>query len=193
VIGEHLGTDLSWSNGRGEKLRYRDLIRYELDADVENAACGGTHRLFGLTWAYHLHKNRGRSTKGIWEEITAREAKYRDVARRYQNADGSFSTDFFRGRGNSQDKQLRINTTGHILEWLSLSLPDEELRSPWVQSAASALALLILDLQAEPIEGGSLYHAVHGLLLYRARVYGTDGLGPCKPHFPYPLKEQKRR
>jgi hypothetical protein len=192
VVGQHQGTDLEWSNDKGEALRYRDLVRYELDADVENAPCGGTHRLYGLTWAYHLHKQRGLDTSGIWQEIRAKEAKYIAVARRYQNSDGSFSTEFFRGRGNSSDKQLRINTTGHILEWLALALPDEELRADWVQNAASALALMILDLQAEPIEGGSLYHAVHGLILYRARVYGDDTLGPCKPHFPYPLKTPAR-
>jgi hypothetical protein len=188
VIGQYLGTDVSWTNGEGEAQHYRDLIRYELDADVENAPCGGTHRLFGLTWAYHLHKERGRNASGVWQEIPAKEAKYRALARRYQNADGSFSTESFRGRGSGSDRQLRINTTGHILEWLALASPDEELRSAWVQHAGSALALMILDLQNEPIEGGSLYHAVHGLLLYRARVYGTEGLGECKPHFPYPLK-----
>jgi hypothetical protein len=193
IVGQYLGTDISWTNGRGEKLEYTDLIRYELDADVEHAACGGTHRLFGLTWAYHLHKQRGLSTTGIWEEIPVKEAKYRELARRYQNADGSFSTEFFRGRGNDQDKQLRINTTGHVLEWLALAAPDEELRAPWVQSAASALSLMILDLQSDPIEGGSLYHAVHGLILYHARVYGTAALGACKPYFPYPLKGDKGR
>jgi hypothetical protein len=191
VVGQYLGTDLTWTNGRGEKLHYTDLIRYELDADVENAACGGTHRLFGLTWAYHLHRERGLSPTGIWEEIPAKEAKYRERARRYQNADGSFSTEFFRGRGNDSDKQLRINTTGHVLEWLALASPEEELRAPWVQNAASALSLMILDLRAEPIEGGSLYHAVHGLLLYHARLYGTEALGEYKPHFPYPLKRER--
>src|SRR5262249_16064138 len=69
IVGQYLGTDLSWKNGHGKQLHFRDLIRYELDADVEHAACGGTHRLFGLTWAYHLHKTRGLSTDGVWQEI----------------------------------------------------------------------------------------------------------------------------
>jgi hypothetical protein len=193
VVGQYLGTDGSWTNGAGEKVYYRDLIRYELDADVENAACGGTHRLFGLTWAYHLHKQRGLSPTGVWEEIPVKEAKYRDLARRYQNSDGSFSTEFFRGRASAPDKQLRINTTGHVLEWLALAAPDEELHSAWVQNAASALALMVLDLRADPIESGSLYHAIHGLLLYYARVWGGETLGACRPHFPYPLQGQKGR
>ena len=64
-----------------------------------------------------------------------------------QNPDGSFSTDFFRESGNAADKQLRINSTGHTLEWLALALPDAELKEQWVQDAANALAMTILDLQ----------------------------------------------
>jgi hypothetical protein len=175
---------VAWTNSAGEKLRFEDLVRYELDASIDEAACGGTHRLFGLSWAYHLHLRKGGKTEGVWQEVAERTAKYRDMARRWQNPDGCFSTEFFRGPGNAADKQLRINTTGHTLEWLALALSDEEVRQPWVQNAASALALTILDLQNSPIEGGSLYHATHGLLLYHARVRGTDLPGLSRPMMP---------
>jgi hypothetical protein len=178
IIGQYLGTNLAWTNSFGEKLRFEDLIRYELDATIEDAACGGTHRLFGLCWAYHLHLQKGGKTTGVWKEIAEKVIKYRDLAKKYQNPDGTFSTDFFRGPDNKADKQLRINTTGHTLEWLSLALSDAELREQWVQDAAAALALQILDLHGSPIESGSLYHAVHGLLLYYARVYDREKLGP---------------
>jgi hypothetical protein len=186
VIGQYLGTDIEWINGHGEELHFEDIVRYELDQSVEKAACGGTHRLFGLNWAYHLHVERGGSRDGIWEEVAAKTAKYRDLARQYQNPDGSFSTDFFRGPGNSQDKNLRINTTGHTLEWLALALTDSELKEPWVQDAASALCLMILDLQDQPIEGGSLYHATHGLLLYYSRVFGRTDFIPPELMCPLP-------
>lgn len=191
VIGQYLGTDITWTNAYGEKLNYEDLIRYELDASVEDAACGGTHRLFGLTWCYHLHLRKGGQTEGVWKEVADKTVKYRDLAKKYQNADGSFSTDFFRGPGNSSDKTLRINTTGHTLEWLALALPEAELREPWVENAANALALMILDLQGSPIEGGSLYHAVHGLLIYYARVYDRATLGPNNPLTPLPPAWEK--
>jgi hypothetical protein len=184
VIGQYVGTDAAWTNGAGEKLRFEDLVRYELAAPVEDAACGGTHRLFGLSWVHRLHLARGGKTEGVWKEVVQQTAKYRDLAQRWQNPDGCFSTQFFRGGGDAPDKQLRINTTGHTLEWLALALSDEELRQPWVQNAASALALTILDLQNAPIEGGSLYHATHGLLLYRARVRGTSLPGLSRPIIP---------
>jgi hypothetical protein len=188
VIGQYLGTDISWTNAYGEKLRYEDLLRYEVDMNLDGAACGGTHSLFGLTWALQLHLRAGGRTEGIWKEVAGKIAKHKALARDYQHEDGSFSTDFFRGRGNANDKTLRINTTGHTLEWLALALSDAEIKKPWVQSAANALSLMILDLQDAPIEGGSLYHAVHGLILYYSRVYGDEDLGPLKPFMVLPPK-----
>jgi hypothetical protein len=172
VIGQYAGTDVSWTNGWGERLHFTDLVRYELDQPIEGAACGGTHRLFGLTWVYHLHLKKGGRTVGVWQEVAGKIERYRERARRYQNPGGCFSTRYLAGPGNARDVQLRIGTTGHVLEWLALALSDAELRQPWVQEAANALALLILDSQRLPVEGGALYHAAHGLSLYRARVFG---------------------
>lgn len=186
VIGQYVGTDAKWTNAKGEKLRFEDLLRYELDASMDQAACGGTHRLFDLAWVYHLHMQRGGKTEGIWREIVENTKKHRDLAKKYQNSDGTFSTDFFRGRGNAADKALRINTTGHTLEWMSLAFTDEELREPWVQEGANALSMLILDMAGQPIEGGSVYHAVHGLLIYYARVFDRETLGPPDLYFPLP-------
>ena len=171
IVAQYKGLDARWKNPHHEKLHFHDIVRYELDQPIENAACGGTHRLFGLSWVYHMHLAQGGKTEGVWEGVAARTHKYRDLAKKYQNADGTFSTSFFRGPGNDRDKNLRINTTGHILEWLSLALSDEELRQPWVQEAVSALCLQILDLQGASIDGGGMYHAVHGLLIYYARVF----------------------
>jgi hypothetical protein len=186
VLGQYLGTDLEWTNEFGEKLRFEDLVRYELDAPIgkEQAACGGTHRLSGLNFVYRLHKKKGGMTEGIWKEIVEKTAKYRDLAKKYQNEDGSFSTDFFDGPANVEDKQRRIYCTGHTLEWLAQALPVSELKEEWMQNAASALSLMILELQGQPIEGGSLYHAVHGLLIYYARVYDRETLGPPELHIP---------
>jgi hypothetical protein len=186
VIGQYLGPDVSWTNGAGEKLHLEDLVRYELDASVEDAPCGGTHRLFGLTWVYYLHLRKGGPKTGVWQEVADKTIKYRDLARKYQNRDGSFSTNFFREPGNAADKQLRINTSGHIFEWLSLALSEAELKESWMQDAANALALMILELQDSPIEGGTLYHAVHGLLIYHTRLYKSDIPGQQKPLVPLP-------
>jgi hypothetical protein len=174
VVAQYRGTDVEWTNFHHEKIHFEDVVRYELNQSVENAACGGTHRLFGLSWAYHLHLQRGGKNVGVWQEIPKKVAQYKELARRYQNADGSLSTSFFRGPGNEDDKNRRINTTGHMVEWAALAFSDDELREPWLENAVNALCLDILDLQGAAIDGGSMYHAVHGLILYYARVFGRN-------------------
>jgi hypothetical protein len=187
VIGQYLGTDISWTNSHGEKLHFEDLVRYEVAASVEDAACGGTHRLFGLDWVYRLHLAKGGKTTGVWKDVADKTLKYQKRAREVQNrGDGSFSTSFFRERANVRDTDRRMNTSGHILEWLALSLPDAQLREGWVQEAANAVSLMILEQRGEPVDGGSLYHAVHGLLLYYDRVWGPNQwLGANTPFYPH--------
>ena len=60
-------------------------------------------------------------------------------------------------------------------EWLSLAMTKDELREEWMQNAAAALASMILENQDSAIDSGALYHAVHGLYIYRQRVFGVPG------------------
>lgn len=184
AVGQYLGTELEWVNEAGERVRFEELMRYELNASVEAAACGGTHRLFGLNWAYRLHLGRGGREIGVWADVPKKMAQYRDRARELQNPDGTFSTSYFRGWGDDADKQLRVSSTGHTLEWLALALSDDELREPWVRNAAGTLADLLTGLRDESVESGALYHAVHGLLIYRTRVYGDPPPGSSRPPLP---------
>jgi hypothetical protein len=52
-------------------------------------------------------------------------------------------------------------------------MTDEELKLPWMENAVNTLAMLLLDMGEESIDGGALYHAAHGLRLYHDRVFGT--------------------
>jgi hypothetical protein len=173
IIGQHFGTDIRWTNKFGEDLRFEDLVRYELNAPIEKAACGGTHRLFGLTWVYHLHLRRGGKKVGVWKDVAKKIARYKQMARKFQHPDGSFSTNYVSKLGNATNPTARIGSSGHVLEWLSLALTDDELKEGWVQDAANALALMILDNGDREVEGGALYHAYHGLHIYRTRVFGS--------------------
>ena len=175
IVSNYYGTDHHWTNNRGEKLSVEDMARYELGQPISGAACGGTHRLFGLTWAYHLHRKAGGKKEGVWKEIADQIKEYEGRAREFQNPDGTFSTGYLEGPGNESDSTLRIATTGHILEWLALAMTDTELRQQWVEKAADALTLMILENSFQSLDGGSLYHAAHGLELYRARLWGNSG------------------
>jgi hypothetical protein len=186
LIAQYIGLEASWTNVDGDKLTLQDCVRYELKEPIVGAACGGTHRLFGLAWVYHLHLLQGGRTEGVWKDLADHQRKYVELAKKFQSSDGSFSTSFFEQRGNAPDRSLKINTTGHTFEWLALTLTDAELREGWVQDAANALALLILEAKEENIEGGLLYHAAHGLIIYHARVYAPQKLGPGGVPIPLP-------
>lgn len=188
IIGTTFGTDSKWTNSHGEEVHFEDLVRAETDKPLSAGACGATHRLFGLTWSYHLHLQKGGKTEGVWKDVAVKLDNARKQARQYQNRDGSFSTSFFNGPGNVPDMERRLNTSGHIFEWLMLTLTDDELKQPWVQDAANALTMMFLEIERRPMEGGTLYHAIHGLLMYYARVYGPEKLGPFAPHIMRPTK-----
>jgi hypothetical protein len=175
IIGRIFGTDHEWTNMDGERLSYEDVVRYELNQPIDTAACGGTHRLFGLSWANQLHRARGGQPTGVWKDVADKLALYKANARKFQHSDGSFSTAYVSKEENNPDLGPRIGSTGHVLEWLALELTDEEIRRPWIEDAASALCRMILENHESPLEGGAMYHAVHGLLIYRARVFGEPG------------------
>jgi hypothetical protein len=186
IIAEHFGTDYKWVNQFGESLHYEDVVRYELDQPIKDCkVCGGTHRLFGLTWAYHRHLAAGGKKLGVWKDVEAVTNQYKELARKLQNKDGAFSTEYFRGPGNNQtDLTLRIHSTGHVLEWLALALSDAELRETWMQDAAATLAAMILSNQNQGLDGGAVYHATHGLEMYRNRVFGPTPHPPVIPPYP---------
>ena len=176
AIGWYMGTNSRWTNQFGEHLHYEALVEAELNATIDKAACGGTHRLYGLTWAYHMYRRNGGKMTPMWKRVEAHLEKYADLAKKYQSSDGSFSTNYFRALGTDQSPRERLNSSGHTLEWLSTSLNDEQLREPWVQRAVSAVSLMFLDIQSMPMESGALYHAAHGLVIYHSRVYGKGQL-----------------
>src|SRR5262245_2718838 len=82
---------LPWTNKHGEKLNYEDVVRFERNEPIEGGdpptACGGTHRLFGLSWAYHLHLRRGGKTTGLWKEVADKLERYKKAAKEHQNSD----------------------------------------------------------------------------------------------------------
>jgi hypothetical protein len=173
IVSEYYGTDHRWTNEYGEPVTLEDVLRYEVRAPIDSAACGGTHRLFGITWALHRHLEKGGKKEGVWQEAANHIEEYKQNALRFQNGDGSFSSAYVSKPGSSPDLQARIGSTGHVLEWLALAMTADELRSEKMQHAASALAAMILSNQNSPLDGGSLYHATHGLHIYRTRLFGT--------------------
>src|SRR5262249_32192608 len=82
-----------------------------------------------------------------------------------------FSTEWFRAPGQRADLGRRIQTSGHILEWLSYSLPADSLTDPPVVKAVEYLSGVLHEGKAREWEIGPLGHALHSLAIYDSRVF----------------------
>jgi hypothetical protein len=89
-----------------------------------------------------------------------------------QNPDGSFSTDWFAGRADFGPASKRLETTGHITEWLAFSLTKPQLAEPRMIRSVNYLTDLLLDNRNEKWGIGPLGHGLHALAMYDERVFG---------------------
>jgi len=171
ALSAWLPVDAAWTAGDGERWTTERVVRMEAAADIPSAACGGAHRLYGLAAAVDAHRRAtGAAPTGGWAEAAAVLDEQIDRARRFQQADGSFAVRPFERPGTSPDVFARLSATGHVFEVLALALDDERLAEPWVVRAAERLVTLLEQTADLDVECGGLYHATHGLALYRRRV-----------------------
>ena len=177
ALSAYLPPDATWTASDGSKWSTERVVEMEADADIVSSACGGAHRLYGLVAALKKHlAATGRTPEqfsGGWAAAQEVIDECVDRARRFQQADGSFSIHSFERPGTSADVFARLSATGHIFEVLSLALDDEQLAEPWVTRAAERLVTLLEQTADVDVECGALYHAAHGLLLYSDRVCGS--------------------
>jgi hypothetical protein len=171
ALQHYIDLDDKWVNDQGIDWDMPRLIREELAQPIRGAACGGTHRLSGLSLAVKTRIRRGEPLDGEYGRAAEFVKKYQQYAFRLQNRDGSLSTSWFRGAGDEDDINRRIKTTGHILEWLCYSLSDEELRDQRTVRAVTYLANLMYSNYDNEWEVGPVNHATHALLLYDERVF----------------------
>ena len=167
----YLDLNETWVNDQGVDWDFPRLIREELAQPMRSAACGGTHRLSSLSLTLKARVRRGEPIDGEYARAADFVQKYHQYAFRLQNRDGSLSTSWFNGRGDEDDIDRRIKTTGHILEWLCYSLSDEELRDPRTIRAVAYLANLMYANYNHEWEVGPISHATHALMLYDERVF----------------------
>lgn len=168
----HLPTDAAWTSGDGERWNVERVVRMEAEAGIFDAACAGAHRLYGLASALAARRAAGLpippgSGWAAAEEVLDDAI---DRARRFQQPDGSFSIHSFARPGTSPDVFARLAAGGHVFEVLALALDDQRLTEPWVTRAADRLVRLLEQTADLDVECGALYHAAHGLAIYRARV-----------------------
>ncbi len=170
--------DATWKNDVGETWSMERIIKEELGSDINTATAGGTHRLLGLGYAVQRRIGRKRAMEGQYKRAQAFVAQYIDFALKLQNSDGSWGADFLATRGTSRDQTAALRSTGHILGWLVVSLPEQQLTDPQVVKAVAYVnrALGGRKFQANLKNGGqrhmeTIMHALHGLTEYDRRWF----------------------
>lgn len=174
AFSNYLDPKTSWQSQSGEKWNMAKLLREELNQPIHSGACGGTHRLMGLSYAVRQMERHGYPLAGEWLQAARVLEIHQQHVWKYQNSDGGFSTEFFQGPGNDRDWSMQLYATGHILEWLVYTLNDEQLDDPRLIAAVDHLLRLMLDAPNHELDVGPRGHALHALRLYEQRVYGEN-------------------
>ncbi len=172
-LSYYLPADATWTSRDGQKWSLERLLKEEITQKVVGAACGGTHRLTGIAFAVAARKKAGLPMTGAWEKADEYLDAYHRHSFQIQNPDGSFSTNWFEGRGMDRDIDRRLQTSGHILEFLIFSLPPEELTSPEIVRAVNYITTILERNPKREWSIGPKGHALHALVLYDQMVFGT--------------------
>ena len=170
ALQHHLKPNAQWVNQFGEPWSIEKLVQIETVAPVNGAACGGNHRLFALTRTRDKHLKLGGKLDGVWAQADLKIRQHVELARQLQNSDGSFSSKFYEAPGITNDLNVRFNTTGHTMEFLSIGLSDKRLNEPWVRNAVSLLSRELVQFRQREIDCGPLYHSLNSLMIYRERL-----------------------
>ena len=173
-LSHYLDTDTMWLNSAGETWSFERLIKEELSQPIVGAACGGTHRLMGFAHALRKRRAAGKPITGQWKRAEIFMKDFEKYAYRLQNRDGSMSTDWFEGREDNGDIDRKIQTTGHMVEWLLTITPDEKLQETRLVNAVRFLANTVYSERGHDWKIGPKGHALRSLAMYYERVYGGD-------------------
>ena len=178
-LSHYLDTDATWKNDLGEDWDMPRLIREELAQSVVGASCGGTHRMMAFSYAVRKRAASGMPMTGQWHRADVYIRDFHKYTFAMQNPDGSFSTSWFRGRQDSSNIDRKLTTTGHMLEWLIHSMPEEDLAEPATVNAVSFLTDLLWENRHRDWEIGPLGHGLHSLTMFDRRVFdGKPGQRP---------------
>ena len=175
AMAHYLPTDATWTSRDGETWSLPRLVEEEIVQTIRGAPCGGTHRLFGLAYGCQRRLKATGQLDGAYLRADRYVREFQNLTlSQLQNRDGSFSTEWFKYPADrEEDVDRKVQTTGHILEWLVASLDQERLYDPRVVSAAEFLCRALSREPSREWKIGPLGHALHALNIYQERAWGV--------------------
>ncbi|HYW80690.1 MAG TPA: hypothetical protein VE890_14010 [Thermoguttaceae bacterium] len=167
----------TWTNRLGEEWSIERMVKEELDKPFPGAEASGTYRLMGLSCAVDQRVKREQPVDGQFARAQKFLEDYQQYALSLQNTDGSWGPQFLAARSTSRDATELLQSSGHVLQWLVMSLPEEQLQDARIIRSVEYLSRLldssryrngVRSLSAREI--GSVMHALHALMVYDQRM-----------------------
>lgn len=178
-LSHYIDTDSQWVADDGRDWDFERLIHEELSQPVVGAACGGTHRLMGFAHSLRRRRAEGKPIEGQWARADQYVNDFIVYTWQLQNRDGSMSTAWFEAAEDNGKLDRKIQTTGHMVEFLVTALPDDQLQSPQMLRAVSYLVETLFDERGHEWQIGPKGHALRAIAMYYQRVFGRQD--PWRP------------
>ena len=170
ALSVYLSLADEWVGANGRTYTIATVLRRGMERDPRKEAEGGTHHLFGISYAVRTYARNHGSLDGVWEEAMEYLNAHVATVRRFQLDDGAFSAGMLNERSEPKSPSELVFSTGHTLEWLALAMPGDQLRLRWVEHAVVRLCAEIERHPLDAFSDGGIYHAVNALRLYRDAV-----------------------
>ena len=168
-LSYYLDSNKQWRSNDGKTWSIPKLIQEELAQPIIGASCGGVHRLMGYSFSVRQRQLQGQPINGQYARAAKFVRDYVDYTWQLQNPDGSFSTSWYERRANEPNDERKVQTSGHMLEWLMYTLSDAELKDPRAGKAVDFLLTKIYDKRDHKWPIGPRGHATRAVALYQER------------------------
>lgn len=183
-LSYYLRDEREWTAADGETWSISRLAGEELARRAEPADVQSVQQLYALSFSLAKEASRGEPLDETLLRVREYLVKYQDHALGVQNADGSWNEFFFAFQGPSRSELGALRSTGHILEWLAMSLPEDRLAEPGMVRAVGYTTNLVSKHAARgtsalsPRDFESVMHAIRALSIYDARFFAPQSAQP---------------
>ncbi len=180
----------AWKNDLDEEWSLQKIIKEELAQPTLAPGGAGLDCLLGLSYALSRHEKRNLPVEGQFDRVKKYTSEFQNYAFGIQNSDGSWGY-YLSGKGANRDDEAGLRSSGYVLQWLALSLPEDRLDDP---AMAAGMTYLINALNSQrylnnlpvlsTLEIAGAMRALHALAIYDERLFK-----PSDPEQPAPDKK----
>jgi hypothetical protein len=135
----------AWKNDLDQEWSLESIIKEELAQPTLAPGGAGLDCLLGISYALCRREKRNLPIEGQFARAKKYIGDFQNYAFGVQNSDGSWGY-FLSGKGANRDDVAGLRSSGYVLQWLALSLPEDRLDDP---AMAAGITYLINSLGSQ--------------------------------------------